>query len=839
MPDAATLAGWGGAALGAVWLPVAVWTALALAVEGALRVGRAEAAVGLPVRGAALAALPLSVAVPAALAAWAPDAAATLTGMAPPAVTWLPEVVVGGGAAEAAPAVGPAPPAGGLVLVGLLTVAAAAAGGVSLVRLGGGAVRLGRVRRGLPPAPPAVAAALGAACRRAGVDRPVRAVEAPPGTAPFTVGWRRPVVAVPADLGGAALDVALAHEVAHVRRADFAWRAAQRVVVAASAAHPLARVLGRALDLDRERAADAAVLAAWPARRRAYADLLLRYASLPAPPLALGAGRGDSSLKARIDAMNTPLPPDRARRLARAGRLAGLLTLALAAGLAAATAPLPTEEDHFYLVAPAHTVDGRAVGGAAGSMSADPFMFYSLDVVGFGRFVVSETPFEGSTPTARFSGRTLEVEAGGHTLVTRSETPIFEVRPDRRAHARFDAAEGAPRLPANPTVAAESIFGDLSWLGPAGVPRDFGPDRVRERLRGRLPAPPDTTDEVFEVAEEMPRLIGGLGGLQERLEYPRLQREAGVQGTAVVQFVVSREGAVTDPTVIRSSGNDGLDQAALAAVRGARFEPGRQRGEPVRVRFAVPIAFRLDGDAARPAPSPRRPSPEPQRTADGVPIFEVAEVQPTLIGGLAGLQERVVYPPLAREAGIEGQVVVQFVVTKEGGVADAVVLRSPHETLAEAALAAVRGSRFEPGQQRGEPVAVRFAVPITFRLPEGEGGVDEQSQAHPAPDDLRRRLPYSGTDLTLLENADHVRYVHARTLAILDNDAAAAGTATVRYTLLPDGTTTDLEMVENTPDDAVGGMARFLVGMMRFKADRRPPQPYAGATFRLDYQPQR
>ena len=112
-----------------------------------------------------------------------------------------------------------------------------------------------------------------------------------------------------------------------------------------------------------------------------------------------------------------------------------------------------------------------------------------------------------------------------------------------------------------------------------------------------------------------------------------------------------------------------------------------------------------------PAPPPNPPEPEVEDR-----VFEVAEVQPELIGGLAGLQGRVEYPEFARRAGVEGQVVVQFVVDERGNVVDPVVLRSPNDLLAEAALKAVRESQFKPGQQRGRPVKVRFAVPVTFRL---------------------------------------------------------------------------------------------------------------------------
>ncbi|WP_412063645.1 energy transducer TonB [Rubrivirga sp. IMCC45206] len=117
-------------------------------------------------------------------------------------------------------------------------------------------------------------------------------------------------------------------------------------------------------------------------------------------------------------------------------------------------------------------------------------------------------------------------------------------------------------------------------------------------------------------------------------------------------------------------------------------------------------------DATPPIPPP--PTPTVEDTPDEV--FIVAEVQPVLIDGIGELQSRVEYPEFARRAGIEGQVVVQFVVDERGNVVDPVAVRSPNELLSEAAIEAVRESRFTPGQQRGRPVKVRFSVPVTFRL---------------------------------------------------------------------------------------------------------------------------
>ena len=95
-------------------------------------------------------------------------------------------------------------------------------------------------------------------------------------------------------------------------------------------------------------------------------------------------------------------------------------------------------------------------------------------------------------------------------------------------------------------------------------------------------------------------------------------------------------------------------------------------------------------------------------------VYEDAEIQPTLIGGLASIQP--VYPDAARLAELEGTVIVTFVVSPRGNVEDPEVIRSPYEVFNQAAIEAVRKARFAPGQSRGRPVPVRFSLPVTFRL---------------------------------------------------------------------------------------------------------------------------
>jgi len=110
-----------------------------------------------------------------------------------------------------------------------------------------------------------------------------------------------------------------------------------------------------------------------------------------------------------------------------------------------------------------------------------------------------------------------------------------------------------------------------------------------------LPPPPEESDEeedFFVVVENMPELIGGLAALQKNIRYPEMARKAGIEGRVIVQFIVNEDGNVENPRVIRGIAG-GCDEEALRAVNGAKFKPGRQRGNPVRVQYSLPVIFKL------------------------------------------------------------------------------------------------------------------------------------------------------------------------------------------------------------------------------------------------------
>ena len=112
------------------------------------------------------------------------------------------------------------------------------------------------------------------------------------------------------------------------------------------------------------------------------------------------------------------------------------------------------------------------------------------------------------------------------------------------------------------------------------------------------PEPPKVEEtKVFDVVEEMPQFPGGQAALLEYLakniKYPVVAEENGVQGRVIVTFVVERDGSITDVKVVKSV-DPSLDKEATRVVKSMpKWQPGKQNGSAVRVKYTVPVQFRL------------------------------------------------------------------------------------------------------------------------------------------------------------------------------------------------------------------------------------------------------
>lgn len=115
-----------------------------------------------------------------------------------------------------------------------------------------------------------------------------------------------------------------------------------------------------------------------------------------------------------------------------------------------------------------------------------------------------------------------------------------------------------------------------------------------------LPLPPLTVEPVVEpliVAEKMPEPIGGYEAfwkyLSKSINYPQQARRMGIEGKVFVQFVIDKDGSLTEMIIVKGIGG-GCDEEAIRVLADApKWNPGKQRGIPVKVKMTLPVIYRL------------------------------------------------------------------------------------------------------------------------------------------------------------------------------------------------------------------------------------------------------
>lgn len=241
----------------------------------------------------------------------------------------------------------------------------------------------------------------------------------------------------------------------------------------------------------------------------------------------------------------------------------------------------------------------------------------------------------------------------------------------------------------------------------------------------RQPADAPAEEAPRAFAEVMPRFRGGdLAAFRQwAQEQPRDPATAKKQGRVVVLFIVEHDGSVKEIT-IQQSPDKQLSEEAVRIVKlsSGAWTPGRQQGRPVRVRFVVPIDFRKQKAAPAEEAAGKPAKADEKKAADKDQPFLVAEVMPLFRGESLNVFRQwammhVRYPAEALKAGIQGRVVLQFVVERDGTVSNIVPLQSPDERLTEEAVrvVALSSGEWTPGRNRGEAVRVKYTLPVDFR----------------------------------------------------------------------------------------------------------------------------
>ena len=267
----------------------------------------------------------------------------------------------------------------------------------------------------------------------------------------------------------------------------------------------------------------------------------------------------------------------------------------------------------------------------------------------------------------------------------------------------------------------------LAWMCRTTELAKMDPDNMVIKLIPVKIIKPNVTDaDVYEVVENMPEFPdGGMPGLMKYLSanirYPEAAHKDGTQGRVTVQFVVGKDGSIGNVSILRGV-DPALDAEAIRVISSMpKWKPGTQKGEPVNVRYTVPVMFRL--------------TPEPVDKIDEMivvgyrnpdapvtgEVYEVADKMPEFPGGMTGLMQHlsknIRYPAEAHTNNIQGRVVVSVIINTDGKVTNAKIVQGVAPSLDAEALR-VTGTMPDwiPGTKDGKPVNVKYTFPVVFRL---------------------------------------------------------------------------------------------------------------------------
>ena len=205
--------------------------------------------------------------------------------------------------------------------------------------------------------------------------------------------------------------------------------------------------------------------------------------------------------------------------------------------------------------------------------------------------------------------------------------------------------------------------------------------------------------------------------LSSNIKYPEEAKEKGISGRVFIQFVIEKDGSVSNVKVMKGIGG-GCDEEAVRVVKAMpKWKPGKQKGKPVRVNYILPVSFKLDeGETYKPVKG---------ETKSDDKIYETPETMPEYPGGMDGLrtylQENLTVPEKYQnmKSKAEYRVLVKFVVAEDGSITNVETMKPEpaKKDLNDEAVRVVKAMpKWKPGTVDGKPVKVRYTLPVTYRL---------------------------------------------------------------------------------------------------------------------------
>ncbi|SHK32874.1 energy transducer TonB [Hymenobacter psychrotolerans] len=242
--------------------------------------------------------------------------------------------------------------------------------------------------------------------------------------------------------------------------------------------------------------------------------------------------------------------------------------------------------------------------------------------------------------------------------------------------------------------------------------------QAQQKLKYPKPQP----DQIYDAVAQPAVPAGGVEAyaqyLADNQRYPTAALQRGAAGTVTVTFVVEKSGVVSE-AVVAAPLDPELDAEALRLIKaGPKWTPAQHKGAKVRQRVTVPVTFQIppDADAAvASAPASGQPAAPGGTTV-------VAPDQPARpVGGTDAffewIQKNQKYPVLARQRKIEGRVMVEFMIQKDGSLTDVKVLKPLGSGLDQEALRLIKAApKWTPATFQGQPIKQKMVLPVLFQL---------------------------------------------------------------------------------------------------------------------------
>ena len=251
--------------------------------------------------------------------------------------------------------------------------------------------------------------------------------------------------------------------------------------------------------------------------------------------------------------------------------------------------------------------------------------------------------------------------------------------------------------------------------------------RTVEKVIKEQPAPVVTIPQdnpqqeaAVQTCEVLPKFPGGLSEcmkfLGKNIKYPDEAIAKKIEGRVILQMIIEKDGSVSNVKVARGV-HPLLDKEAVRVIESMpKWTPGKHKGKTVRVQYTIPVVFNIQKDKEE---SIQHLQAKVLHDENGV--YTMVDVSAEFPGGIPAclkfLSENIKYPEDCFKEGIEGRVIIQFIIAKDGNIKDAKVVRGVHPSLDQESLRVIgMMPKWKPGSVKGEPVDQQYTMPVVFKI---------------------------------------------------------------------------------------------------------------------------